>query len=45
LLERVVPQAFSGEATFTVTAARVTWVLVSPLAMMGDVSESPTVEE
>ena len=28
LLERVVPQAFSGEATFTVTPARVTWVLV-----------------
>jgi two-component sensor histidine kinase len=37
LLERVVPQAFSGKGTLTVTAARVSWVLVAPLTMVGDV--------
>jgi two-component sensor histidine kinase len=40
LLERVVPQAFSANATLTVTAAHVTWVLVAPLTMVVDVFET-----
>jgi two-component sensor histidine kinase len=45
LLERVVPQAFSGKGTLTVTAERVTWLLVAPLSMIGDVVEGPSAEE
>jgi two-component sensor histidine kinase len=45
LLERVVPQAFSGKAELTVTAASVTWVLMTPLTMVGDVVEGPSTEE
>jgi two-component sensor histidine kinase len=46
LLERVVPQAFSANATLTVTAAHVTWVLVAPLTMVVDVFETtPSAEE
>lgn len=45
LLERVVPQAFSGTATLTVTPERVTWLLTAPLSMMGDVVEGPSAEE
>jgi two-component sensor histidine kinase len=40
LLERVVPQSLSGTGTLTITSARVTWVLVAPLMMMGDVVEA-----
>jgi two-component sensor histidine kinase len=39
LLERVVPQAFSGKATLTVTPECVTWLLVAPLSMIGNVVE------
>jgi two-component sensor histidine kinase len=39
LLERVVPQAFSGKATLTVTPEGVTWLLVAPLSMIGNVVE------
>jgi two-component sensor histidine kinase len=45
LLERVVPQAFSGKATLTVSGERVTWLLVAPLSMIGDVVEGPSAEE
>jgi two-component sensor histidine kinase len=45
LLERIVPQAFSGTGTLTVTAARVNWVLVAPLSMVGDVIDGAPVEE
>jgi two-component sensor histidine kinase len=44
LLERVVPQSLSGTATLTITPASVTWVLVAPLSMMGDVLE-PSAEQ
>lgn len=40
LLERVVPQSLSGTATLAITPAHVTWVLLAPLTMMGDVIES-----
>jgi two-component sensor histidine kinase len=45
LLERVVPQAFSGKATLTVTPERVTWLLMAPLSTMGDVVEGSSAEE
>jgi two-component sensor histidine kinase len=44
LLELVVPQSLSGTATLAITPAHVTWVLVAPLTMMGDVIE-PSAEQ
>jgi len=44
LLERIVPQSLSGTGTLTITPARVTWVLVAPLTMMGDEVEPPDKE-
>jgi two-component sensor histidine kinase len=44
LLERVVPQSLSGTGTLTITQTRVTWVLLAPLSMMGDVVEPPDKE-
>jgi two-component sensor histidine kinase len=44
LLERVVPQSLSGTATLAITPAQVTWVLLAPLTMMGDVIE-PSAEQ
>jgi two-component sensor histidine kinase len=41
LLERVVPQSLSATGTLTISRARVTWVLVAPLTMMGDVVQAP----
>jgi two-component sensor histidine kinase len=39
LLERIVPQALSGKATFTSTPQRITWLLVAPLSTVGGVAE------
>jgi hypothetical protein len=44
LLERIVPQAFSGKATLTVAAARVTWLLVAPLTRVGNLVEGASAE-